>query len=99
MSWRATARARGTGQATLHVRYYPVSAAGVVASTASAHWDLPFSVAGTGSVVWNDPAKDNDGLVDACQNQSSVEIKATISVAGDTVISAQSSPVSCTIIT
>jgi serine/threonine-protein kinase len=98
MGWRASARATGRGAATLHIRYFPISDAGVISKTASAHWDIDFTVTGAGPISWNDPAKYSVPLATACQQQSSVVIAGSITVGGTTVISDQSAPVSCVII-
>lgn len=98
MDWHADARAKGTGKAILHIRFYPVSAAGVIAKAPSEHWDLAFTVTGDGPITWNNPAKYSAPLAAACQQQGSVIIRGDITAGGKVAITAADASVSCVVL-
>ncbi|HEY1485909.1 MAG TPA: serine/threonine-protein kinase [Micromonosporaceae bacterium] len=94
MNWSATARATGTGDATLHVRYYPISVTGAPLDSPSESWNIGFTVAPGNSLSWNKSA----GLTAACDDHQSVRIEAWVTVGGTTAVTAKPVTESCVII-
>jgi hypothetical protein len=95
MGWKSTARAVGHGPAILHIRFYPTSASGVMAAKRQPVGHRLYRRPDGLDHVGRD-AKYFDDLADACQKQADVVVQGSITVAGATTISAQSSPKSCT---
>jgi eukaryotic-like serine/threonine-protein kinase len=94
IEWAATIRASGSGSAALHVRLYPVSAAGVRSAKPSAGWDIPFDVTDP-SMTWPESSDRSAEIYAACQQQYQVAVEATVTVGTSVVKSAAAKPVDC----
>jgi eukaryotic-like serine/threonine-protein kinase len=91
IEWTADARAIGSGKATLHVEFYPLSVTGAPLDTPSDSWTVAFTVTASGPLTWTDSA----GVLKACGDGRQVITDASITVSGETVKTAQSAAVTC----
>ena len=94
----ASTRATGSGDATLHIAYLPVTGSRV--KKVSVSWNIPFTVTKSGPITWPYSAEYQSAVKTACDGYNSVNIEASILVNGETVASTETSePVLCYVIT
>jgi hypothetical protein len=90
MVWRVTARATGSGSATLHVQYFPSNVDGTPQQKdPSESWTVPVTV--PGKLSWSNSA----GRAASCGKQDYLVVKAWITAGGKTLISKTSGAEEC----